>query len=263
MAERVCLIGLDEPEYSAIRERTTMRVIAHETLPRLMIKDGTLLVEAPGSFFFLPVSRVVFHGIFEDDFDFLAALALWGGPCLPNARALMNGRLRLPCLVRALEFTRLGRKGRGYVAPGVTFDAESESVAKWGNWHCGENKARFEGRWISDQPCLIEDFHRGQAVRVLLIGDHRWQIRLEGDGWLKSIHHAGAAFMEIDSELLDDAERIRRGFGTEILANDYIVSEDGSKHLLEVNLIPNVTRFPEVWEAYRDFVVRWIEAAAL
>jgi hypothetical protein len=41
------------------------------------------------------------------------------------------------------------------------------------------------------------------------------------------------------------------------VANDYIVSEQGARHLLEVNHIPNVTRFPEIWEAYRDYAVQW------
>ena len=76
-------------------------------------------------------------------------------------------------------------------------------------------------------------------MRVLIIGDKAWQIRLEGDERLKSIHAPDAAFMEIDPELLEDTERVRKGFGLELVANDYVVGEDGSRHLLEVNHIPN------------------------
>lgn len=53
-------------------------------------------------------------------------------------------------------------------------------------------------------------------------------------------------------------QTIRCAFGLEIIANDYIVLPDGSKHLLEVNHIPNATRFPDMWEAYRDFVIEWV-----
>src|SRR5262249_35753271 len=159
-------------------------------------------------------------------------------------------RLKLPCLARALRYTRFAAPPRGYAAPGAAFDSDRERVAKWGNWHCGENKARFTDSWTSDQACIIGDFLSGQAVRGVLLGDRHWQIRLEGENWLKSIHDPRAALMEVDGDLLADARHIRWAFGLEILANDYIVGSDGSKQLLEVNHIPNVTRFPEIREAY-------------
>jgi hypothetical protein len=68
--------------------------------------------------------------------------------------------------------------------------------------------------------------------------------------------------MEIDAELLDDTRAVKTALGLEVAANDYLVSNDGTKHLLEVNHIPNVTRFPEIWNAYRDFVVDWTRNAA-
>ena len=52
---------------------------------------------------------------------------------------------------------------------------------------------------------------------------------------------------------------VRDDFGLAIIANDDIVRPDDTKHLLEVNNIPNVTRFPEIWEAYRDFAIQWIQ----
>lgn len=259
MSERVLIVGLDEPEFTEIRERIDLRVTAHEVLPRILVKDGELLTEPRRGAGWLPVSKVVFHSIYEHDLDFIAALALWGGPCLPNPLAMMDCRLKLPCLVRALQYTRFGAPSRGYAAPGAVYSSEREQVAKWGNWHCGENKARFNGNWEAEHASIIEEFLPGQAVRVVIIGDRHWQIRLEGEGWLKSIHAPDAAFMDVDPDLLADTERVRQGFGLELVANDYIVTEGGSRHLLEVNHIPNVTRFPEVWEGYRDFVVNWLQ----
>ena len=260
MHNRIGIVGLDPPEFTAIAERLEVPVVAHETLPRILVRDGELRVESREGPRMLPVSGIIFHGIFEDDLDFIAALALWGGPCLPSAQGMMDCRLKLPCLARALRYTRFGSPARGYASPGVAYATEVERVAKWGNWHCGENKARFRDSWTADEPCIIEPFLPGRAVRILLIGDRHWQIGLEGDGWLKSIHDAKADFMDVDEDLLADAREVRRGFGLEILANDYIVAEDGAKHLLEVNHIPNVTRFPEVWEAYRDFAVDWVNS---
>lgn len=255
-----CVIGLDEPESSQIIEALGTRVVTHPVLPKILVRDGQLFVQSASGMGFRAVSKVVYHGIFEDDHDFLAGLALWGGPCLPNARAMMDCRLKLPCLVRALAFSRFASPARGYVSPGATYETESERVAKWGNWHCGENKARFNDSWVSGQAAIIEPFLPGQALRVVVIGDQAWQVQLEGDDWLKSIHHDTAKLVNVDPELLADTQAVARGFGLEIAANDYIVTSDGVPHLLEVNHIPNVTRFPEIWTAYARYVTNWLQA---
>lgn len=259
MEQKVCLIvGLDDAESRQIRERSDKRIVAHDLLPPILVQDGELWVEARHSSALLPVSKVVYHAIFADDLDFFAALALWGGPCLPSARGMMDCRLRLPCLIRALDTTRFPLPGRGYLSPHLNYLANGPTVAKWGNWHCGENKARFEGRWQSPEAALLEPFLEGQAVRLLVIGERAWQIRLAGPTWLKSIHAEGAAMMEIDPELVEDTKALGRAFGLAILASDYMIAADGKPYLLEVNHIPNVTRFPEVWEAYRDLVLSWL-----
>lgn len=262
MTHRPCIIGLDEPQNAQLRARITGPVCMHETLPRIVVRDGELLVESPTGFGLFPVSQVVFHGIFEDDHDLIAGLALWGRPCLPNARAMLDCRLKLPCLVRALQFTQFASPARGYASPNVEYTTQVERVAKWGNWHCGENKARFTGKYESSQSSIIERYLEGQAIRVVVIGDRHWQIKLEGDGWLKSIHHPEACLMAPDSQLVSDTQNVARGFGLEIAANDYIVTPDGQPHLLEVNHIPNVTRFPEIWAAYFDYVVEWLKLTA-
>jgi hypothetical protein len=256
--EPILLVGLDEPEVAELRGRLDRPALAYETLPRIQVDRGRLLVEHPHAMnAFVPVARVVFHAIFEDDFDFLTALALWAGPCLPNARAMMDCRLRLPCLVRALAATRFGAMPRGYADRGTTVHAEGERVAKWGNWHCGENKVRFAESWTATEPTLIEEYLEGEAVRIVVIGERAWQVGMACDGWLKSIHHPEARLMPVDAELLDDTRRLGAYFGLEVLAVDYIVARDGSQHMLEVNHIPNVTVFPEIRAAYLDLAARW------
>lgn len=257
--EPLLLVGLDGPETAELRRRLDRPVLAFETLPRIRVDRGRLLVERPNFMnHFVPVERVAYHAIFEDDFDFLTALALWGGPCLPGARGMMDLRLRLPGLVRALAVTRFGGIPRGYADRGTTV-AEGQAVAKWGNWHCGEDKARFDGTWMASVPTLFEAFIEGEAVRIVLVGEHAWQVRMAGEGWLKSIHDPGAAFMPIDLGLLDDARRLADHFGLRTVGVDYMVAPDGGRYLLEVNHVPNVTVFPEVREAYLDLVVRWAE----
>jgi hypothetical protein len=170
---------------------------------------------------------------------------------------MMDLRLRLPGLVRALAVTRFGGIPRGYADRGTIVTMEGPAVAKWGNWHCGEDKARFDRTWTATVPTLFEEFVDGEAVRIVLVGDHAWQVRMAGGGWLKSIHDPGAGFMPIDPELLDDARRLAGHFDLQTVGVDYIMTPDGTPHLLEVNHVPNVTVFPEVREAYLDLVVQW------
>jgi hypothetical protein len=256
--DRLLVVGLDEPEYLDLKSRLDAPAVYADLLPRIQIDRGRLLVEKPNAFgAFMPVSKVIFHGIFEDDFPFLTALALWGGPCLPNAHGMMDCRLRLPCLVRALRVSRFGSLPRGYADRGTTVQSDTDLVAKWGEWHCGENKERFRATRACEQPTLLEPFVEGEAVRVHLMGERHWQIRLTGEGWKKSLHGPGAGFMDVDHELLEDTRRLQQHFGLEMLAVDYIVAREGGKHLLEVNHIPNVTVFPEIREAYLDWAARW------
>jgi hypothetical protein len=257
--ERTLVVGLDEPEYRSLRERVAVPLIHSDLLPRIRLDWGRLFAEKPNSFgAFLPVSRVVFHGIFEDDFPFLTALALWGGPCLPNAHGMMDCRQRIPCLVRSLRVSRFGRLPRGYADQQTTVEAPADTVAKWGEWHCGENKEKFRGAWTCEVPTLLEPFVAGEAVRVHLLGERAWQLRMGGDDWKKSIHHAAAGFTAVDPDLLDDARRLQQHFRLEMLAVDYITTPAGEKFLLEVNHVPNVTLFPELREAYLDFAARWL-----
>ena len=267
MTPAVLFVGLDEPETDQLKQELKARrpgpVVCSPTLPRVLVRGGELRVESASGARLIPVGKVVYHAIFEDDHDVLAGLALWGGPCLPGAAAMTDCRLKLPCLARALRYTAFGAPDRGFASAGLRVPAAPDpadrpGVAKWGNWHCGENKARFDAAYTPAENCVLEPFIEGEAVRLLIIGDRSWQIRLAGDGWLKSIHHADADFMPVDPRLEEDARRVAAGFGLELLANDYILSPDGAPSLLEVNHVPNVTRFPAVWGAYRAFALDWL-----
>src|SRR5262249_26972849 len=110
-------------------------------------------------------------------------------------------------------------------------------------------------------PTLFEPFLDGEAVRVHLLGERAWQLRMGGDDWLKSIHHGSAGFMTPDPELVEDTRRFQAHFGLVMLAGDYLVAQGGGQHLLEVNHSPNVTVFPELRAAYLDYAAHWTAAA--
>jgi hypothetical protein len=83
MQDFICIVGLDEPEYSVIRERVAPPVVAHETLPRIKVDDGQLWVESDRSPHFVPVSKVIFHSIYETIWTSYGAGSM-GGPRLPK-----------------------------------------------------------------------------------------------------------------------------------------------------------------------------------
>lgn len=259
MRRRISVIGLGKELFSVIKENYFGPMIHHELIPKFMINRGQLFIEKSNGVGMLPVDKVVFHGIFENDFDLITGLAIWGGPCYPNAMAMMNCRLKAPCLARALQVSRFNSQ-RGFISPDTSIHANETTVAKWGNWHCGENKAKFNEEWKSNEAAIIEPFFEGQSVRIVSIGDHHMQIKLEGENWLKSIHDNTADFMEIDEELLADTLHIKKAFNMQMIANDYIVGTEGTKHLLEVNHIPNVTRFEALQKLYLSEVTSWINA---
>jgi hypothetical protein len=143
--DRLLTVGLDEPEVEDLRARLPVKITASEMLPRIQLWEGQLRMESPrldGQF--LPVSAVIFHGIFENDLPFLSALALWGGPCFPRAKGMMDCRLRLPGLIRALEATRFGGLVRGFASAGTTFSAEGECVGKWSEGAAARTRSASE-----------------------------------------------------------------------------------------------------------------------
>lgn len=254
---RIALVGIEQEEYDVIKANYSGHVIWHQSIPKIVVKDEVLYMEKANGVGMLPVDKVVYYGIYDNDFDFITGLAIWQGDCYPNAAAMLDCRFKIPCLVKALSLSKFSSP-RGFISAGASVTIANDTVAKWGNWHCGENKHRFTGEWESQFTATIEPYYEGEAVRIMMIGDVYWQIKLEGDDWLKSIHPDNAGFMPVDEDLLADTIYIKETLKMDMIGNDYIVAKDGSKYLSEVNHIPNITRFDEVREAYLSTVIEWI-----
>lgn len=254
--KRILIVGLEETNVQTIKQSLGFEylIVHYDTLPNIKLIEGSLWVESPSVLDkYLVVSAVIFHGIFEHDFDFISLLALWNGPCLPNASGMMDLRQRIPGLARALSVSKFNGIKRGMLIGSQEYVADNEVVAKWGIWHCKEDKHKFTGNWTSAETTVIEEFITGEAVRIMLVGDQYWQIKLTGDTWLKSIHNEGSDQMPVDDDLLEDSRNIARHFKLQTVGVDYMVSSDGEKFLLEVNHIPNVTVFPFVNKAFTAF----------
>ncbi len=258
MKKVLCIIGLERELSTFLLEKFDGDVLLHDMLPKFILSPkGHLFIEKESGVGYKKVDIVVYHGIFENDFEFLTALSFWEGPCFPNAMGMMNCRLKLPCLSNALKVTNYGER-RGMLQRDTMVNAESKLVSKWGNWHCGDNKHLFEGKWRSAESCILEPFFEGSAVRIVVINEDYLQIRMEGEQWLKSIHHKDAEITAVDLDLLEDTRRLKTHFGLGMIANDYIIGERGCKYLLEVNHIPNMTRFVKLREIYIANVTAWL-----
>jgi hypothetical protein len=260
MSDRpVALVGLDRAEAEELTARVSRPVAAYPMLPKVQLRAGELYLARVGTWDWAgPVGKVVFHGIFEDDLPAITALALWGGPCLPSGRGLLDTRPRIANLARVRRVSRFAALPRGFAA-GTVFPADGPTVAKWGEWHCGEGKERVAGDHPTTEPTLFEPFLEGEAVRVTAVGDALFQLRLGGDDWKKSIHHPSAGPMPLDPALADDVRRMRDHFDLAVCAADYVVTADGTPQLLELNHVPNVTEFADVRAAYLDYAAAWVE----
>ncbi|MCC9071119.1 hypothetical protein LNQ49_05860 [Flavobacterium sp. F-65] len=64
--------------------------------------------------------------------------------------------------------------------------------------------------------------------------------------------------MTVDDDLLADTLHIKNVLQMDMIGNDYIVAKDGAKYLLEVNHIPNITRFEAVRAVYLSTVIEWL-----
>ncbi len=256
---RVLMVGLERTVYPGIVSRLDCPYLVSELLPNIKVEDGLLLAKGTrGGAGYLPVSHVLYHGIFDNDFDFITALAVWNQKCLPNAIGMMRARMRVPALVHALQVTRFPGGPRGFGFSGVTLHTRSPAVVKFGQWHCGEGKEQVTNEWNCEQPSLMEPMIQGRAVRIMALGDQFWQINLEGDTWKKSIHADSAAIVEPRPDLVEDTKKLMAHFNLEIAGVDYMIDNNSRPHLLKVNHIPNVDRFELITNAYIEYALHWL-----
>jgi len=191
----------------------------------------------------------------------------YGIPCWPSPAALYAVSDRHAALARCLsaglvdhpvvqsEFTR---------EPLLPFPY----VLKVGEEHRGEGKYFISS--YSDIPrweglATAEPFFRGESVRVLLLGDRAFGVRIKNENsWIKN--SPGATFEPFtpDEALVAHARRAAELFSLEIAGVDYVIDGHGP-HFIELNPFPRVGLTPEstaiAVEIFRR-AMRTIEAAA-
>lgn len=248
-------IGLDPAVVDSLRQRLEARVVAYPAVPRVYSADGQVRVESASvTGRWLEPAGVLFYGYFENAGAARRALALASTPTFPDVGATLPLDERAMALLLALRAE--GRlSGRGFVPRGVAVTVESEHVLKWGNRHCGEDKARVTGKVDPVDDAVIEPFVAGGSMRVLIVGDKAWQLHYESNDWRKNMG-ATITVADVDPELLARARHTVDRLGLPIAGVDYVVTETDAV-LLEVNAYPGLEDLPDASEAFLGMVETW------
>ncbi|UQA60595.1 ATP-grasp domain-containing protein [Polyangium aurulentum] len=116
-------------------------------------------------------------------------------------------------------------------------------VLKIGEEHRGEGKHLI--RSASDIPrwngiATMEPFFEGESVRVLLLGDRAFGVRIHNErSWIKNSPGASFEAWNPGEAIVEHARRAMRLFGLEIAGVDYVV-DSGGFHFIELNPFPRV-----------------------
>jgi len=198
-------------------------------VPRIYSLEGRVFVESPTvAGRWLEPRGVVYYGYFDDAGEARRALALGTTPTFPDVRATLPLDERAMALLLALRVDEAGSR-RGFVPRGIEVRLEREHVLKWGNRHCGDDKARAVGPTAIQNAAVVEPFVEGSSERILLVGDHAWHLRYESTDWRRNVG-ATVTRIEPDEEFVDRARRTTRRLGLAVAGVDYVVGTKGATH---------------------------------
>ena len=141
-------------------------------------------------------------------------------------------------------------------------------VLKIGEEHRGEGKhlirsARDIPPW--DGIATAEPFFEGESVRVLVLGDRAFGVRIQNEGtWIKNAPGASFEAWAPDEAIVTQARRAARLFGLAVAGIDYVIDRDGP-HFIELNPFPRVGLSSESAAVAREIfrgVMDAVEASA-
>lgn len=168
-------------------------------------------------------------------------------PCWPAPAALLAASGRHAALARCVAAGLVDHpvvQARFTREPPLPFPY----VLKIGEEHRGEGKhlIRSEAdipRW--DGIATMEPFFEGESVRVLLLGDRAFGVRIRNEGtWIKNAPGAAIEPWTPGEAIVEHARRAARLFGLEIAGVDYVI-DAGGFHFIELNPFPRVGLSPE------------------
>jgi hypothetical protein len=188
----------------------------------------------------------------------LGVLSRSGIPCWPSPSALLALSDPHAALARCVGAGLVGHpvvQARWTKEPPLPFPY----VLKVGEEHRGEGKflirsAADISRW--EGVATMEPFFDGESVRVLLVGDEAFGVRIRNEGsWIKNSAGASVEPWAPDPALVAHARRAMQLFGLDIAGIDYVIDQ-GGPHFIEINPFPRVGLSPESATAARAFFAR-------
>lgn len=132
-------------------------------------------------------------------------------------------------------------------------------VIKTGNAHRGQGKhliLKEEDIPNWDDIATIEPFWKGISIRVLVVGDYAWALRIDNDSsWIKNSAGAETSEMkDIPKAIIAHSLTLMKAFGLDIAGCDYIIDKLGNWHFLEINQFPGVDILDEATPLIKDFL---------
>jgi ribosomal protein S6--L-glutamate ligase len=179
-------------------------------------------------------------------------------PCVNSAEVLLKGLDRLSMLN---ELRTIG-------LPVVPFTAiagppllsqlppQLPSIIKVGSYHAGYGKMKLSTleQWqdMVDFVFITEDYLTIEPyidyvrdVRCLAVGDQVWAMARNGSRWKANSGVVETQLIAAPPLLYDYTLRTMQHFGADVLALDFLETQDGQYVVLESNDVPGMTGFPD------------------
>ncbi len=195
------------------------------------------------------ISGVIFYADLQNkqlEIDNLTLLFENNIPCWPPPDILLNMTDRHKVMAKCIE--------NGFVKHEVIQTKEICAplpypfVMKVGYEHRGLGKYLVEKdedlkQVQADDIITYEPFFKGSSVRILIIDEFYFGIKIDNkESWIANSPGAETFIFEVDkkSDIAIHARNVANYFGLEFAGVDYIVSDDGKHHFLEINQFPGL-----------------------
>jgi hypothetical protein len=251
-------IGLDNHIVETIKNEVG-HIVNYQYLPDIFSVNGDSFVHSQFGSHYLCPRGVLFYCYFDSPAIQRRALALSNTPTFPNVKSTILHDDKAISLISALSADPVKNNlDRGFINKNTDIGITCQTVAKWGEWHCGQGKAVFNNVANVPEQSILEPFIEGESHRILIVGDSVWQIRYDSDDWRKNVNSKITILKHADPELAVRSEKIAQNLGLSIVGIDYIINDHGA-FLLEVNAYPGLDQIPEAEELFIDLAIKWAQ----